>query len=352
MENQTFKFDIRHIGAKDDDAEKMVVGNTGNGGNNPYAAVDYYIYNADLLTKDGEGNIKYNNSSKLFSGAVNTVRLDPNAKNALIYPRPSHTEDNNKISAKSRLFSGMGVNGYAGHVQAWTDNYLTQTWLTPTGNVAAYGHLLVYGEIDKQHTYNKTNNYWGTRDLVQKEFVGEKDFQITDIQAIATNAITTGVWVDSNEEDESEKEHIYGSVGVQLAIKNYASQYNDNTRVDKTYVVLYSRPVTTDNSAEWVKKKVIRVEVPVGSTVLTDTVLDEQEIPENGLELMAQVNTGEYQTHLEYRLASSSATLNADPFINNYAYFTVYPQLPSLTEAPKANNSKDRPLPADVFAGD
>lgn len=47
MENQAFKFDIRHIGSKDDDAEKMVVGNTGNGGNNPYASVE---------TTDASGN--------------------------------------------------------------------------------------------------------------------------------------------------------------------------------------------------------------------------------------------------------------------------------------------------------
>lgn len=329
-----FKFDIQHTGRKDRPEAQMVVGGTDQ---NPLPSMRWEVYNADALTIKGSGanrSLVYNNSGTDFTGRINDVKKDPKAALAKIWPRNG---ENNLIAAETRLFPGLGEYGFASHVQVWSKEYIAQTHVTSTGNIAAYGHIVVYGKIDDRHSYNGTNTYQGQEDLVQKEFIGEKNIKITDMSATARSAISTGTWTDTYDADN--KKNVYGTVNVQLALENVATSYTDPTVIDKVYVQFWTRPLVpeTAEDEEWKlyedeTHKPIEVEIPTGSVVLTDTVLEKMEIPVGGLEIRAGVNVGKWQTHYEYVYQDSA--LNKDPFSDNYKEFTVIPNLPSTDVCP------------------
>lgn len=197
---------------------------------------------------------------------------DPKANNALIME--------GDIVAQSRLYPGLGSNGFASHVQAWFKNYIVQSYITATGNVAAYGHILVTGNIDARHDANHTNIRDNTVDYVQKEFFGEKNFKIVDIGVSSRNSIS----------DDT-------GLAVQVAIQNAASSYNDQTVVDKTYLDIY-----IDDEL----KKTSEVEIPVGDTVVTEIIFDDIDLSECKV-IEARVNTGKHQTHYEYVLRKTDA---------------------------------------------
>lgn len=281
----SFKFNIKHIG-NNERARRVVGGST----INPYAKLNIKIYNADKLTRDSMTNqLKYSN----------VYIEDPKADEALV-----RTMD---ISAKSRLFPGLGSNGYSSHVQAWVEDYIVESWKTETGNIAAYGDILVTGNIDQQHDYNETNIRNNATDYVQKEFKGEKDFEIVDMAVTARNSVS---------EDTG--------LAVQVAIKNLASSYNDQTVTDKTYLDVY-----VDDEL----MKTVTVELPVGDTTVTEVVIPKVEL-DKCLPVEVRVNTGKHQTHYEYVLATTNSTANADPFFNNYKMMTVCPNLPNQNECP------------------
>ncbi|MBQ6856169.1 MAG: hypothetical protein IJO13_03605, partial [Lachnospiraceae bacterium] len=222
----SFKFNIKHIGGSE--RQTAVVGGTDY---NPFPKVNVSIYNADALSTDPiNGNIIYRMASQ-----------DPKAASALIME--------GDIQAETRLFPGLGTNDYASHVQAWYKNYIVQSFVSDTGNVAAYGHILVAGNVDSYHDTNGTNIRNNSTDYVQKEFYGEKNFKIVDIGVSSRNSIS----------DDT-------GIAVQAAIENTASSYNDQTVVDKTYLDIY-----IDDELI----KTIEVEVPVGDTIVTEALIDE-----------------------------------------------------------------------------
>lgn len=281
----SFKFNIKHIG-NNERARRVVGGST----INPYAKLNVKIYNADKLTKDNMTHqLKYSN----------VYLEDPKASDALVRSMD--------ISAKSRLFPGLGTNGYASHVQVWIEDYIVESWKTETGNVAAYGDILVTGNIDQQHDYNETNIRNNDTDYVQKEFKGEKDFQITDMAVTTRNSISADT-----------------GLSVQVAIKNIASSFNDQTVTDKTYLDVY-----VDDEL----MKTVVVELPVGDTTVTEVVIPKVDL-EKCLPVEVRVNTGKHQTHYEYVLETTNTTANQDPFFNNYKMMTVCPNLPNENECP------------------
>ena len=281
----SFKFNIKHIG-NNERARRVVGGST----INPYAKLNVKIYNADKLTKDNMTHqLKYSN----------VYLEDPKASDALVRSMD--------ISAKSRLFPGLGTNGYASHVQVWIEDYIVESWKTETGNVAAYGDILVTGNIDQQHDYNETNIRNNDTDYVQKEFKGEKDFQITDMAVTTRNSISADT-----------------GLSVQVAIKNIASSFNDQTVTDKTYLDVY-----VDDEL----MKTVVVELPVGDTTVTEIVIPKVDL-EKCLPVEVRVNTGKHQTHYEYVLETTNTTANQDPFFNNYKMMTVCPNLPNENECP------------------
>lgn len=253
----SFKFNIRHIG--NGDRQTAVVGGSEI---NPFAKVNVKIFNADALTLNPQD----------YTLLYRMATQDPKANNALIME--------GDIVAQSRLYPGLGSNGFASHVQAWFKNYIVQSYITATGNVAAYGHILVTGNIDARHDANHTNIRDNTVDYVQKEFFGEKNFKIVDIGVSSRNSIS----------DDT-------GLAVQVAIQNAASSYNDQTVVDKTYLDIY-----IDDEL----KKTSEVEIPVGDTVVTEIIFDDIDLSECKV-IEARVNTGKHQTHYEYVLRKTDA---------------------------------------------
>lgn len=283
-EYMSFKFNIRHIGQSS--RQTAVVGGSAV---NPYAKVNVKIYNADALTQ----------SPQDYHLIYRMAEMDPKANAALIM--------DGDIQAKTRLYPGLGANGFASHVQAWFKDYIVQSFVTPTGNVAAYGHILVSGKIDSYHDANNTNIRDNTVDYVQKEFFGEKNFKIVDIGVSSRNSIS---------EDTG--------LAVQVAIQNAASSYNDQTIVDKTYLDIY-----IDDEL----KKTIQVEVPVGDTIVTELVFEDMDLDDCKV-VEARVNTGTHQTHYEYVLRTTDGSLYPDPFVDNYRSIVVCPNLPDVTVCP------------------
>ena len=280
----SFKFNIKHIGGSE--RQTAVVGGTDY---NPFPKVNVSIYNADALSTDPiNGNIIYRMASQ-----------DPKAASALIME--------GDIQAETRLFPGLGTNDYASHVQAWYKNYIVQSFVSDTGNVAAYGHILVAGNVDSYHDTNGTNIRNNSTDYVQKEFYGEKNFKIVDIGVSSRNSIS----------DDT-------GIAVQAAIENTASSYNDQTVVDKTYLDIY-----IDDELI----KTIEVEVPVGDTIVTEALIDEIDLEACKI-IEVRVNTGRHQTHYEYVLKSTDSSLYPDPFIDNYMSIIVCPNKPNETICP------------------
>lgn len=297
----SFKFDIRHIG--NSDRQTMVVGGSEI---NPNAKVNVKIYNADALTLNPQNyNLLYRMASQ-----------DPKAASALIM-----TGD---IQAQSRLYPGLGSNGFAAHVQAWFKNYIVQSYETGTGNMAAYGHILVSGTIDESHDANHTNVRDNTVDYVQKEFFGEKNLKISDIGVTAKNAISGDT-----------------GISVQVAISDTASSYNDQTVVDKTYLDIY-----VDDEL----KKTTEVEIPVGDTIVTEVSIEDVDL--NTCKVVeARVNTGQHQTHYEYVLRKTDASLFPDPFRDNYKSIVVCANKPSVTVCPVCDLSENIQVDS-IFADD
>lgn len=280
----SFKFNIRHIG--NGDRQTAVVGGSEI---NPFAKVNVKIFNADALTLNPQD----------YTLLYRMATQDPKANNALIME--------GDIVAQSRLYPGLGSNGFASHVQAWFKNYIVQSYITATGNVAAYGHILVTGNIDARHDANHTNIRDNTVDYVQKEFFGEKNFKIVDIGVSSRNSIS----------DDT-------GLAVQVAIQNAASSYNDQTVVDKTYLDIY-----IDDEL----KKTSEVEIPVGDTVVTEIIFDDIDLSECKV-IEARVNTGKHQTHYEYVLRKTDASLYPDPFVDNYKSIIVCANKPNTTVCP------------------
>lgn len=280
----SFKFNIRHIGSGD--RQKAIVGGSEI---NPFAKLNVKIFNADGLTLNPQD----------YTLMYRMATQDPKANGALIME--------GDIVAKSRLYPGLGSNGFASHVQAWFKNYIVQSYITASGNVAAYGHILVTGNIDKQHDGNNTNIRDNAVDYVQKEFFGEKNFKIVDIGVSSRNSIS----------DDT-------GLAVQVAIQNAASSYNDQTVVDKTYLDIY-----IDDAL----KKTMEVEVPVGDTVVTEITFDDVDLSDCKV-VEARVNTGKHQTHYEYVLRKTDASLYPDPFVDNYKSIIVCANKPNTTVCP------------------
>ena len=279
-----FRFDVKHLGRTT--RQMQVVG--GSDGN-PNAMVDVKIYNGDQLTRNPvHGNLVYR-----------MIDQDPKASAAFL------KED--RIQANARLFPGLGTNGFSTHIQAWMKNYIVQTYRTATGNVAAYGRLLVTGNIDSYHDSNQTNIRDNTTDYVQKEFYGEKNFKVVDMAVTARNSISGDT-----------------GIAVQMAIQNMPSSYNDQTIVDKTYADVY---------VDGELKKTIEVEVRVGDTVVTEAVIDRIDLNQCKV-VEVRVNTGKHQTHYEYVLETTDRSLYPDPFVDNYMSLIVCANKPNETVCP------------------
>lgn len=291
-----FRFNVRHIGSNS--RQKAVVGGSAI---NPFININTNIYNADELT--------YTSPTSMTLMYKAAAIDDPKKEYAWL--------KGDRITTSSRLYPGLGTNGYATHVQTWIRDYVSQTWKTPTGNTAAYGHILVTGIIDEMHDYSNFNMRDNTVDYVQKEFKGEKNLKIVDLAATSRNSVST-----------------HSGLSVQVAVANMASQYNDQTVVDKTYLDIYVDEVLKSTSI---------IEVPVGQTIVT-------EVPLDGLDLSgcktieARVNTGKHQTHYEYVLRETDTTLYADPFRDNYLSIVVCPNLPSMTVCPTCIIDEDDQL--------
>lgn len=311
-EKLAFKFDVEHRGATNE--MTAVVGGSGI---NPYVTVDAKIFDADSLTQiPTTGKLMYGNAAK----------DDPKATGALLM------EDKNTTAA-TRLFPGLGVNGFASHVQVWMRDYIVQSHVVESGNVAAYGHILVTGEIDRKHDEKGFNRRDEISDYVQQEFVGEKNFKLQALAANARNAVAKDA-----------------KITVDTAVTNMASSYNDQTRVDKTYLDIYIDGELYSSS---------EIEVPVGETVVTETLVDKavflDETLEKGykdkVEIEARVNWGEHQTHYEYVLKSTDSSLYPDPFIDNKMTTTIKLHLPDVSVFPDMAID-DNFLVASVFADD
>ena len=280
----SFKFNIRHIG--NGDRQTAIVGGSEI---NPNAKLNVKIFNADSLTLNPQD----------YTIMYRMATQDPKANGALLM--------DGDIVAQSRLYPGLGSNGFASHVQAWFKNYIVQSYVTASGNVAAYGHILVTGNIDARHDENSTNIRDNSVDYVQKEFFGEKNFKIVDIGVSSRNSIS----------DDT-------GLAIQVAIQNAASSYNDQTVVDKTYLDIY-----IDDDL----KKTSEVEIPVGDTVVTEVIFDDIDLSECKV-IEARVNTGKHQTHYEYVLRKTDASLYPDPFVDNYKSIIVCSNKPNTTVCP------------------
>lgn len=311
-----FKFNVRHIGSND--RQRAVVGGSQI---NPFVKVNTKIYNADNLTymSPTSSTLKY----RMVAGD------DPKRNAAFIR--------GNQIQTTKRLYPGLGTNGYASHVQAWLNDYVVQSRLTKSGNVAAYGHILVTGLIDESHDYSHFNIRDNTVDYVQKEFKGEKNFKIVDIAATNRNSITA-----KNPLKGKSAGALNPGLSVQVAVQNMASSYNDQTVIDKTYLDIY---------VDDVRKSTSVIEVPVGQTVVTEVTINDVDL--TGCKVVeARVNTGKHQTHYEYVLKETDSTLFDDPFADNYMTIIVCPNLPSTTVCPSCIIDEDDQLLTGPVFGD
>lgn len=280
----SFKFDIRHIGRN---ARQTAI--VGGSEINPYAKVNVNIYNADALSLDPiNGNIIYRMATQ-----------DPKAAAALIR--------SGDIQAATRLYPGLGMNDFASHVQAWFKNYIVQSFVTDTDNVAAYGRILVTGNIDSFHDTNNTNIRNNSTDYVQQEFIGEKNFKIVDLGVSSRNSISAKT-----------------GIAIQIAAQNSASSYNDQTVVDKTYIDIY-----IDDKL----LKTIEVEIPIGDTIVTEAIIDDVDLEQCKV-VEVRINTGKHQTHYEYVAKSTDSSLYPDPFTDNYMSIIVCPNKPNETICP------------------
>lgn len=307
-EQLDFKFNVRHIGSND--RQRAVVGGSTI---NPYVKVNTKIYNADNLTymSPTSSTLKY----RMVAGD------DPKRDAAFIR--------GDQIQTKTRLFPGLGTNGYASHVQAMLNDYIVQSWTTKSGNVAAYGHILVTGMIDETHDYSSFNIRDNTVDYVQKEFKGEKNFKIVDIAVTNRNSITAKNPLKGKSEDALDP-----GLSVQVAIQNMASSYNDQTIVDRTYLDIY-----IDDK----RQATAIVDVPVGQTVVTEITVNDVDL--TGCKTVeARVNTGKHQTHYEYVLKETDSYLYEDPFADNYMTAIICPNLPSTTVCPDCAIDEEDPL--------
>lgn len=311
-----FKYNVRHIGSND--RQRAVVGGSTI---NPYVKVNTKIYNADELTymSPTSSTLKY----RMVAGD------DPKRNTAFIR--------GDQIQTTSRLYPGLGTNGYASHVQAWLNDYVVQSRVTKSGNVAAYGHILVTGLIDETHDYSHFNIRDNTVDYVQKEFKGEKNFKIVDMAVTNRNSITS-----KNPLKDKSDTAVNPGLAVQVAVQNTASSYNDQTVIDRTYLDIY---------IDDVRKTTAVIDVPVGQTVVTELTINDVDL--TGCKTVeARVNTGAHQTHYEYVLKETDSTLFDDPFSDNYMTTIVCPNLPSTTICPTCIIDEDDQLIVDpVFNG-
>ena len=310
-EKLNLKFDIQHIGQGE---RQMAI--VGNSDTSPLAKLDVDIYNADALTQDENGNIKFSN-----------VKLeDPKAANALIWSAST--------SAKTRLYPGLGQMNYASHIQAWVNNYVVQSYETLSRNVAAYGRILVTAQISNiMYTHGLNENTSPSEDYVQQEFKGEHNLAIVDMAVTGQNSISDNSWYYGklNKDKESGEQILDNPNGlsVSVAIQNMPSSFADATVVDRTYLDIY---INDDP----VPVKTAIVDIPQGNTVPVEVVIPDLLI-ENDMQITAKVNYGTHQTHYEYVLPSTDSVLNADPFTDNTAIRTVSPNLPDTENAPGAD---------------
>ena len=310
-EKLNLKFDIQHIGQGE---RQMAI--VGNSEASPLAKLDIDIYNADALTQDENGNIKFSN-----------VKLeDPKAANALIW--------SGSTSAKTRLYPGLGQMNYASHVQAWVNNYVVQSYETLSRNVAAYGRILVTAQISNiMYTHGLNENTSPSEDYVQQEFKGEHNLAIVDMAVTGQNSISDNSWYYGklNKDKESGEQILDNPNGlsVSVAIQNMPSSFADATVVDRTYLDIY---INDDP----VPVKTVIMDIPQGNTVPVEVVIPDLLI-ENDMRITAKVNYGTHQTHYEYVLPSTDSVLNADPFTDNTAIRTVSPNLPDTENAPGAD---------------
>ena len=320
-EKLNFKFDIQHVGQGE---RQMAI--VGNSNASPLAKIDVEIYNADALTQKTDGTLVYSN-----------VKLeDPKATGALIW--------SGTATAKTRLYPGLGSMNYASHVQAWINNYVSQSYVTLSGNKAAYGHILVTAQIaNEMYTHGLNENTSPLEDYTQKEFVGEHNISIVDMEVIGQNSISDNSWYygdrNKNKQTGEQIKDNPNGLSVAVALRNMSSSYTDSTVVDRTYLDIY----LNDNTDPI---KTVIVDLPQGDVVPVEVVLPDVLIQKNTT-VTAKVNYGRHQTHYEYVLKSTNDSLNLDPFSDNVAVRTTSPNLPSTEEAPNVDIRDS--IPAAAF---
>ena len=309
-EKLNFKFDIQHIG--EGERQMAIVGNSSA---SPLARLDIEIYDADKLTKDAYGNLVYDN-----------VKLeDPKATGALIWSGTS--------TAETKLYPGLGSMNYASHVQSWIHDYVVQSHSTLSGNIAAYGHILVTAQIsDIMHTKGLNVNNSPSEDYVQQEFAGEHNIAIVDMAVTGQNSISDNSWYYGNlNKNPASGEQVIpnrNGISVSVAIQNQPSSFGDSTVVDRTYLDIF---IGNDD----VPVKSVIVDLPQGDVVPVEVVIPDVLI-ERDMVVTAKVNYGFHQTHYEYVLPKTDPVLNQDPFTDNLATRTVSPNLPDTESAPGA----------------
>ena len=309
-EKLNFKFDIQHIG--EGERQMAVVGNSKI---NPLAKLDIAIYDADSLTQDEYGKLKFDD--------VKT--LDPKSTGALIWTGTAQ--------AKSRLYPGLGSMNYSTHVQSWINNYVVQSRTTLSGNKAAYGRILVAAKInDELHLRGFNENTSNDEDYIQQEYIGEHNISIKDMIITGQNSISDNSWYYNSSNRDSESGAFLvpnkNGIAVSVAISNNPSSFADPTVIDRTYLDIFVGDLKTPT-------KTVIVDIPQGNTVPVEVVLPDLLI-EKDLKITAKVNYGNHQTHYEYVLPSTDTELNKDPFTDNVAIRTVSPNLPDKENAPKA----------------
>ena len=188
-----------------------------------------------------------------------------------------------------------------------------------------------------------TTNTSPLEDYTQKEFVGEHNISIVDMEVIGQNSISDNSWYygdrNKNKQTGEQIKDNPNGLSVAVALRNMSSSYTDSTVVDRSYLDIY----LNDNTDPI---KTVIVDLPQGDVVPVEVVIPDVLIQKNTT-VTAKVNYGRHQTHYEYVLESTNNSLNLDPFSDNVAVRTTSPNLPSTEESPNVDIRDS--IPAAAF---
>ena len=193
------------------------------------------------------------------------------------------------------------------------------------------------------YTHGLNENTSPLEDYTQKEFVGEHNISIVDMEVIGQNSISDNSWYygdrNKNKQTGEQIKDNPNGLSVAVALRNMSSSYTDSTVVDRTYLDIY-----LNDDPDPIKTVI--VDLPQGDVVPVEVVLPDILIQKNTT-VTAKVNYGRHQTHYEYVLKSTNDSLNLDPFSDNVAVRTTSPNLPSTEEAPNVDIRDS--IPAAAF---